>query len=212
MAQKTSGTGSKRGPSKGTMKYKKPYIGRQPTEADVERIADRAIAKVTGKPLHPGTNPSVEHNPDVKREDIKRIISESLYWYYKPCVRTDEECAERLDEFFKRVTETGEIPTWEKVCLALGTYREVVSRWERGDLGEQRSFMVKKAREIMASLDAALVSENKIPQITYIFRSKNYYGMQDKTEVMVTPNTQISTADPEQLKGKYLEAAETLEV
>jgi hypothetical protein len=34
-------------------------------------------------------------------------------------------------------------------------------------------------------MDAELVQKGKIPQITYIFRSKNFYGLTDKTEVEI---------------------------
>jgi hypothetical protein len=187
------------------------FAGRQPTEAEVEKIADRAVKRVTGKGIHPGTNPSLESNPDIKRDDIKRIIGENLKWYGRTPVKTDEECADRLNEFFQTIAQTGEIPTFEKMCIALGTHRETVFRWERGDLGENRSNMVKNARELLASLDAALVSENKIPQVTYIFRSKNFYGMQDKTDVVVTPNTQIEQLDPDKARQRYLDQAEIIE-
>lgn len=192
-------------------KYKPRFTGIQPTEEDIERIAEKAVKKVTGKGHHPGTNPSHETNPDIKRDDIRRIIAESLRWYNRPMVRTDQECEDRIEEFFLTVAETGEIPTLEKLCIALGTYREVVNRWERGDLGERRSMAVKKAKAILASLDAGLVSENKIPQVTYIFRSKNFYGMQDKTEVEVTPNTQLEPLDTERAKARYLEQSEIIE-
>ena len=48
--------------------------------------------------------------------------------------------------------------------------------------------MVKKAKEILAGIDAKLVSQGKIPQVTYIFRAKNFFGMRDQQEVVLTPN------------------------
>jgi hypothetical protein len=71
------------------------------------------------------------------------------------------------------------------MCLALGTTRKTVWEWEQGNLGVSRSNMIKKAKEILSSMDAELVQRNKIPQITYIFRAKNFYGLSDKTEIEV---------------------------
>ena len=45
--------------------------------------------------------------------------------------------------------------------------------------------MIKKAKQILAGIDAKLVSQGKIPQITYIFRAKNFFGMTDKQEVVL---------------------------
>ncbi len=66
--------------------------------------------------------------------------------------------------------------------------------------------MIKKAKQIMASMDANLVSENKIPQVTYIFRSKNFYNMRDQAEVVITPNNKLEGQSIEDVQKKYLEA------
>ena len=95
----------------------------------------------------------------------------------------------RLNEFFQRIHDTGEIPTVEKMCLALGIHRQTAWQWKTGQgCSAERTYMIKKAYDIMAALDAELVSKNKIPQVTYIFRSKNYYGMSDQTQLVITPN------------------------
>ena len=115
--------------------------------------------------------------------EISKILSNAMYWYNRELVKTNEECAERLEEYFTRIIENDEIPTVEKMCLALGTVRSTVSDWEHGSLGTTRAYMIKKAKEISAALDAELVSKGKIPQITYIFRAKNFFGMKDNQEM-----------------------------
>ena len=122
---------------------------------------------------------SIEANNTATREEVSEILRNSLYWYSRPIVQSDEECADRLNEFFSRMAETGEIPTVEKMCLALGTVRRTVWGWEQGELGNARANMIKKCKEILASMDAELVSRGKIPQITYIFRAKNFFGLTD---------------------------------
>lgn len=178
-----------------------------PTEEEVERIANKAVRKVTKTP-GAGDQSSTDIMCDASREEVKRIMQEHLYWYNRTCVKTDDECADRTAEFFERVATTGETPTWEKYCLALGTVRDVVFRWERGDLGVPRSNIIKKAKEIIAAYDARMVTEGKIPQVVYIFRSKNYYGLADKSEVVLTPNTDLEGASKAELEQKYLEAAQ----
>lgn len=139
---------------------------------------------------------SIEATTTAKREEISQIIGESFQFFNKPIVQSDEECAERLNWYFKLCTEQGQIPTVEDMCLALGTIRQTVWRWENGDgCTSARSDMIKKAKEILAGIDAKLVSQGKIPQITYIFRAKNFFGMQDKQEFVLTPN-QSAADDP----------------
>ena len=152
------------------------------TELPVRDVAD-AIKK------HPRPTSSIENTVTATPTEISAIIGNVLYWYKYPQVKTDEECADRLNEFFQRIHDTGEIPTVEKMCLALGIHRQTAWQWKTGQgCSAERTYMIKKAYDIMAALDAELVSKNKIPQVTYIFRSKNYYGMSDQTQLVITPN------------------------
>ncbi len=151
-----------------------------------------------------GSNPSVEKTMTATKEEISDILKNSLYWRGHKKVESDEECAERLNEFFSHCAATGEIPTVEKMCLALGYTRMTVWYWEQGRLGNARKEMISMAKEILASIDAELVSRNKIPQITYIFRAKNFFGLSDKTEVVVTPNNPLeANVSPEELRARY---------
>ncbi len=151
---------------------------------------------------------SVTKDCTAKREEISQIIQESYQFFNLPKVQTDEECAERLNQYFQLCAERGQIPTVEDMALALGTIRQTLWEWEQGSKGAARRDMVKKAKEILAGIDAKLVSQGKIPQVTYIFRAKNFFGMRDQQEVVLTPNNPLG--DPqnaEQLQQKYLDAA-----
>ena len=141
-------------------------------------VANNGLKKTCG-----AKSASIAHNNTAKPSEIADIVKNSLYWYNREIVKTDQECLERLNEYFTRIVENEEIPTVEKMCLALGTTRKTVWEWEQGSLGFARSNMIKKAKEISAALDAELVSKGKIPQITYIFRAKNFFGMKDNQEM-----------------------------
>lgn len=149
---------------------------------------------------------SVQVNNSASQSEIKEMINHVLYWRHKKYVKSDEEVAERLNEFFARISETGEIPTVEKMCLALGTVRQVVWQWENGQgCSKVRTDMIKQAKEILAALDAELVSRNKIPQVTYIFRAKNFFGMRDQQEVVLTPNNPLGaeSENPDKIAERY---------
>ena len=117
---------------------------------------------------------SVTKDCTAKREEISQIIQESYQFFNLPKVQTDEECAERLNSYFQLCAERGQIPTVEDMALALGTIRQTLWEWEQGSKGPVRRDMVKKAKEILAGIDAKLVSQGKIPQVTYIFLGKEF--------------------------------------
>lgn len=50
------------------------------------------------------------------------------------------------------------------------------------------SNIVKKAKDYIAFFDSQMAQTGKVPSPIYIFRSKNYYGMKDNQEVVITPN------------------------
>ena len=151
---------------------------------------------------------SVTANCTATKDEISRIVMESFQYFNRKPVKTDEECAERLNDYFKQCSETGQIPTVEDMSLALGVTRWIVRDWEADVVRNPvRAHMIKKAKQILAGIDAKLVSEGKIPQVTYIFRAKNFFGMRDQQDVVLTPNTSPlgETQDVNALKKKYLE-------
>lgn len=162
--------------------------------------AEQVVKKTRG-----GKTISVEYNNTATQSEMKSYIGSVLYWQGRTKVASDQECAERLNEFFQRIGETGEMPSVEKMCLALGTNRMQVWRWEHGEqCSPERTHMIQQAKQMLAALDAELVQHNKIPQVTYIFRAKNFYGYKDQTDVVVTPSNPLGEqASPEQLE-EYL--------
>lgn len=169
------------------------------TQKDRENIGTEVVKKSQGE-----RNSSVESMTTATRPEISEILKNSLYWRGREKVTTDEECAERLNEFFSHCAETGEIPTVEKMALALGVTRVAVWQWEQGSKGNTRKELIAMAKEILASIDAELVSRGKIPQITYIFRAKNFFGLSDKTEVVLTPNNPLeASVDRQELQARY---------
>ena len=151
---------------------------------------------------------SLAHNTSAKAEDVRRIGKNLLYWYNKPKAVTDEEIAERLQEYFVRTLENGEMLTVEAMSLALGYNRRTIWKWETGAEGSTpaRRDLIKKAKEILASFDAQLVQEGKINPVTYIFRAKNYFGLRDQQEYVLTPNNPLGDhTDPSDIEKRLID-------
>lgn len=144
-----------------------------------------------------------------KAEDVRRIGTNLLYWYNLPKAVTDEEIRDRIFHYFERTLEQGELLTWEGLALSLGYSRQTLWRWENGEEGSTptRRDLVKKAKELLATFDAQMATEGKINPVTYIFRAKNYFGMRDQQEYVLTPNNPLGdTSNPNDIQRRISES------
>ena len=132
-----------------------------------------------------------------KAEDISRCMGNCMMFYDRPIVKSDEECRERLYEFFDTCQKTGQLPTVEKMVMALGTIKQTVWNWENGiGCSSVRMDLIKKAKGFIASFESEMVTEGKINPVVYIFRAKNYFGMKDQQEVVrhqINPSATLPT-------------------
>lgn len=96
--------------------------------------------------------------------------------------------------------------------MSTGYAISTVKDWESGrhkGFSPETASIIKKAKGFMQTFDAKLVVSGKLNFLAYCFRAKNYYGMVDKQEMVLTPNQpQIEGLTPEQLQQKYIEASD----
>lgn len=176
----------------------------------------KEMAKSTsGKPKkgRGGTNnfPNSRFTPetDEDRALVSQLLNEALAEYRQPRVKSDEELAQRIDDYFRRCAERGQVPTVEEMGLSTGYSLSTVADWESGrnkGFTTQTSQIIKKAKGYLQTFDAKLVIAGKMNFLAYCFRAKNYYGMRDQQEVVLTPNNALGeAASAEDLRKKYLE-------
>lgn len=150
---------------------------------------------------------ALQSNQNITAEpnEISNIVSNAFTLFKQPRCKSDEEVAERLNWYFQEYIKNGAMPTVEGMALALGVSHVEVWYWEQGmSCSPERTAMIKRAKGILAECDAQLVAKGKIPVVSYIFRSKNFYGMKDQTEYVLTPNR------PDVDRKQLIEAAEML--
>ena len=164
-----------------------------------------------GKYNFPNARMQLIEQDDEKRAFMAKCITNNLAFFnvgLKP-VKSDEELCERLNYFFEECANTQQLPTIEKMCLAIGYDRSTIFDWEsgrRGGFSSSTADIIKKAKHILAGIDAELSQEGKIQPVVYMFRAKNFYGMADKQEVIVTPNNPLGdSTDPATIAQKYAE-------
>ena len=156
---------------------------------------------------------SIEKNTTARPEEIAQAVRNAFQYFHREIVKSDEECAERINGYFRDCAEQQMIPTVENLSLALGTVRQVIWQWENGQgCSRARADMIKKAKQILASIDAELVSSGKIPQVVYIFRAKNFYQMSDQQEITINAqDNREQDMSAEDIAKRYLEDGKTVE-
>lgn len=146
---------------------------------------------------------------------IRRLMTETLHSWRLPKVKSDEELAHRLDEFFYQCAEQGKIPTVEEMEMCTGYSHGGLGDIESGrnpGFSPETKNILKRAREFLKTFDAKLVVTGELNPIVYFFRSKNYYGMVDKQEISVTGGeNKVAEMSDDELAKWYLEDGNTIE-
>lgn len=142
-----------------------------------------------------------------EKEELALTISNNVRLFHAPAhpLMTDEECMNTIEELFQRCADNGEIVTVEKMALALGVDLVTLRNWENNNMGgPNRSKIIKQAKLAIQSIDAELVLTGRIPAVPYIFRAKNFYGMRDQNDVVVSSNDPVGDkANAKELADKY---------
>ena len=115
-----------------------------------------------------------------------------------------EQVQARINEYFSIEAEYGNKPTVAGLAMSLnGMNRRRLHEIVSGNFGNTRGLtttlpksvtvLIKKAHLLMEQLWEDYMQNGKINPVSGIFLGKNNYGYQDKTEYVVTPNSQRDT-------------------
>jgi len=159
---------------------------------------------------------STLHYPDDdESKKLRSSVLAHIYNIYKlPKVHSDDELMDRFNGYFEKCISDGIIPTVEGLYMSSGY---TISYMKDIDTGIERGFsnntraIIKKAKDIVQEYDAQMVNQGKLNPIPYIFRSKNYYGMSDRTEIQVSPARDTEEMSAEEIAKRYLEDGQTIE-
>lgn len=90
---------------------------------------------------------------------------------------------------------------------AIGIDKGTVWDWlNRNSPNPRRSDFIKKVQKICSMYREGLMEDGKINPVTGIFWQKNYDGMKDQQEVVLTPNNPLGDSpSAESMKQRYLE-------
>lgn len=123
---------------------------------------------------------------------------------------------DRLGEYFALYEQADLKPTVAGMAIALnGMSRQTLtaiahdrvtgSTGYKSALPPEVTTTIKKAYKMMENMWETYMNSGKINPVSGIFLGKNNYGYQDKTEYVLTPNTQDdSDYDAEDIRQRYL--------
>lgn len=129
-------------------------------------------------------------------------------------LKDPEQVIDRLNEYFQIHADNDMKPTVAGMGLALnGMDRRRLWEIRTGNFGTQKSLeelptltkdAIKKAYKLMENMWENYMQNGKINPVSGIFLGKNNFGYQDKTEYVVTPNTNSdSDYSTEDIRKRY---------
>ena len=151
----------------------------------------------------------------VEPGDNTKYLSLGMELFNLPAIdlREPEQVKDRLNEFFEIHARYDMKPTVAGMGMALGLDRRRLWEIRTGNFGTQKSLealptltkdSIKKAYEYMELLWENYMQNGKINPVSGIFLGKNNFGYQDKTEYVVTPNTNSdSDYNAEDIRKRY---------
>lgn len=147
-----------------------------------------------------------EIDPEVRRTQISEAISSSLQFLAEPA-KTDDEVKERINVYFAKCESQALPPSIEGLCLCLGITTEEGKAWSKGEtITKDRYRIWHTALTVLEDVDQKLVTLGYLPQVQYIWRSKNFYNMREPSSRMEiignSPLRDLPTLDS--IKAKYL--------
>ena len=167
---------------------------------------DKVPRKRTGQ-VRGGT--VAEQNPDLEPGyNTKRIQFMMAILPTEPLDPNDVDEMERRFQNYLRLCAEWDMKVGNQAAYAaIGIDKGVAWDWINKSTNVKRSDFVKKVQKICAMYREGLMEDGKVNPVTGIFWQKNYDGLRDQQEVVLTPNTSPlgEQKDAEQLKQKYIE-------
>ena len=176
---------------------------------------DNKPVKKKGKPRG-GNSPMIGNNGlNLEEGDNTKYLSVSMELMNLPEIdlKDPEQVIDRLNEYFQIHADNDMKPTVAGMGMALGLDRRRLWEIKTGNFGTQKSLeelptstkdAIKKAYKMMENLWENYMQNGKINPVSGIFLGKNNFGYQDKTEYVVTPNTNSdSDYSTEDIRKRY---------
>ena len=151
-----------------------------------------------------------DHNPDLPEGyNTRRIAFMQAILPTEPLDHNDVDEMERRFRHYLAMCAEWDMKIGNQAAYAaIGINKDLVYEWSvRRQTNPRRAEFIKKVQQFCAMYREGLMEDGKVNPVTGIFWQKNYDGMKDQQEVVLTPNQNPlgEQKDAESLKQKYLE-------
>ena len=183
-----------------------------------EKKAEKDVQVIKKKPRG-GNSPVIGDNGlMLEKGDNAKIMSINIALFNMQDIdmTNAQAVTGRLGEYFALYEQADLKPTVAGMAIALnGMSRQTLtaiahdrvtgSTGYKSALPPEVTATIKKAYKMMENMWETYMNSGKINPVSGIFLGKNNYGYQDKTEYVLTPNTQNdSDYDAEDIRQRYL--------
>ena len=178
---------------------------------------DDVVEQIVTKPRGGKNSPVIGNNGMMTQPgDNTKFLNVNIELLKMPNIdlKDLEAVQKRIEEYFVLYANADMKPTVAGMAMALGISRKTL--WAithdaptggagyKTALPPQVADSIKKAYFLLENLWESYMNSGKINPVSGIFLGKNNFGYQDKTEYVVTPNTQHDDYDPEDIRRRYL--------
>lgn len=180
---------------------------------DMEQAGKEIVKRKRGGSKDGNGSPIIGGNgvAPISNDENALFCQYAMDIFHAPSVDLDdpEAVAAAIDEYFRYCIDRGLRPGNLGLYAALGLSKQNVSDALRGASHKLRPStidLLKKAKQALATYRELLGSQGKLNPVTLIFWQKNYDGLKDQQDIVLTPNTgmqQEHTAD--EIAQKVLE-------
>ena len=190
------------------------------TKEELEEIQSKKPKKKKGKPRG-GNSPVIGNNGlQVPEGDNAKLMRINMAIFNMPNIDLEnvEEVQQRLSDYFALYEQADMKPTVAGMALCLNgmsrqTLRAIAKDLPTGGAGYKTALppevatSIKKAYDLMENLWEAYMNSGKINPVSGIFLGKNNFGYQDKTEHVLTPNTNTDNDySADEIRERYIAA------
>ena len=185
----------------------------------VDTEKEKKPVKKKGKPRG-GNSPVIGMNGyNLEPGDNTKFLTVNMALFNMDKIdMTDVDAVQnRLNDFFILYGQNDMKPTVAGMAMALGWSRQQLwavahdaplgGRGNFSTLPQSTTDAIKKAYFLLENLWESYMNSGKVNPVSGIFLGKNNYGYQDKTEYVLTPNTQNDNEyDADSIRERYIAA------
>lgn len=168
---------------------------------------EEAAKQVVKRKAPPRPQQQVQTDPG----DNSKYLSHSLkMWnWQKPDMGDANAVQQRINDYFSLCNEDDMKPTVSGMALAFSVNRKTLWKWVNGIecefVSKESRDTLKKAYSILECQMENYMQNGKINPVSGIFLMKNNMGYEDKTEMVITPQSPIGeTTGQKELAADYV--------